>query len=242
MNDLIDLYIIDAGNSRVKFGKCKNGELINLKYLNDVTLLRKQIKENIPIAVSSVLNSQFKKQIEELNNPIFWINHKLKLPFKINYSSPNSLGIDRICNVAAMSKFKNFSPRLAIDIGTCVKFDFLNSKNEYEGGSISPGLNLRFKALNLFTQKLPLTAAVLHPNLIGNSSETSIQSGVINGMQSEINGLIKAYKEKFSDLSIFITGGDAHYFELEQKNSIFAENFLTLKGIIQIYHLNEKSS
>ena len=238
MNSKIDLYIIDAGNSRIKLGVCKKGEIVSLSSFNSLALLKKELEPNIPIALSSVLNSNFKEDFTKVLNPIFWVSHQVKLPFKINYLSPSTLGIDRICNVAAISKINPFTPRLVIDIGTCIKFDFLNAENEYEGGSISPGLLLRFKALNLFTNNLPLYEASNEVSLIGNSTESAIQSGVQNGMNAEIIGLILEYKAKYTDLNVFVTGGDAHYFDLAQKNVIFADENLTLKGILEIYLLN----
>jgi type III pantothenate kinase len=236
MNAQIDLYLIDAGNSLIKLGVYKKGEVILVHYFIDLSSLKQQLEPNVPIALSSVLNSDFEQDFKEYENPIFWINHEVKLPFKIKYLSPASLGIDRICNVAAIVNTNQFTNRLIIDVGTCIKFDFLNDKNEYEGGSISPGLKLRYKALNLFTDKLPLIDTSDKVNLIGNSTESSIQSGVQNGI--EINGLISKYREKYNDLSIYITGGDAHYFDLVQKNGIFADEILTLKGILEIYLLN----
>jgi type III pantothenate kinase len=238
MNSKIDLYIIDAGNSRIKLGVCKKGEIVSLSSFNSLALLKKELVPNIPIALSSVLNSNFKEDFTNVLNPVFWVSHQVKLPFKINYLSPSTLGIDRICNVAAISKINPFTPRLVIDIGTCIKFDFINAKNEYEGGSISPGLLLRFKALNLFTNNLLLYEASNEVSLIGNSTESAIQSGVQNGMKSEIIGLILEYKAKYTDLNVFVTGGDAHYFDLAQKNVIFADENLTLKGILEIYLLN----
>ncbi len=238
MNAQIDLYIIDAGNSRIKLGVCVKGEIVSLRSFNSLALLKQELEPNIPIALSSVLNSDFEQDFKKYENPVFWINHEVKLPFKIKYLSPTTLGIDRICNVAAIFNTNQFTNRLIIDIGTCIKFDFLNDKNEYEGGSISPGLKLRYKALNLFTDKLPLIETSEKVNLIGNSTESSIQSGVQNGIESEINGLISKYREKYNDLSIYITGGDAHYFDLVQKNGIFADEILTLKGILEIYLLN----
>ncbi len=238
MNSKIDLYIIDAGNSRIKLGVCIKGEIVSLSSFNSLALLKQELEPNVPIAISSVLNSNFEQDFKKYENPIFWINHEVKLPFKIKYLSPTTLGIDRICNVAAIFNTNQFTNRLIVDIGTCIKFDFLNDKNEYEGGSISPGLKLRYKALNLFTDKLPLIEISEKVNLIGNSTESSIQSGVQNGIESEITGLISKYREKYQDLSIYITGGDAHYFDLAQKNNIFADEILTLKGILEIYLLN----
>ena len=238
MNSKIDLYIIDAGNSRIKLGVCIKGEIVSLSSFNSLALLKQELEPHVPIALSSVLNSNFKEDLKNVQNPVFWVSHQVKLPFKINYLTPSTLGIDRICNVAAIFNTNQFTNRLIIDIGTCIKFDFLNDKNEYEGGSISPGLKLRFKALNLFTDKLPLIETSDKVNLVGNSTESSIQSGVQNGIETEINGLISKYREKYNDLSIYITGGDAHYFDLVQKNGIFADEILTLKGILEIYLLN----
>ena len=238
MNSKIDLYIIDAGNSLIKLGVCIKGEIVSMSSFNSLALLKQELEPHVPIALSSVLNSNFKEDLKNVQNPVFWVSHQVKLPFKINYLTPSTLGIDRICNVAAISKINPFSPRLVIDIGTCIKFDFLNAKNDYQGGSISPGLNLRFKALNLFTDKLPLIEISEKVNLIGNSTESAIQSGVQNGMNAEIIGLILEYKAKYTDLNVFVTGGDAHYFDLAQKNVIFADENLTLKGILEIYLLN----
>jgi type III pantothenate kinase len=238
MNSKIDLYIIDAGNSLLKLGVCIKGEIVSMSSFNSLALLKQELEPHVPIALSSVLNSNFKEDLKNVQNPVFWVSHQVKLPFKINYLSPSTLGIDRICNVAAISKLNPFTPRLVIDIGTCIKFDFLNAENEYEGGSISPGLLLRFKALNLFTNNLPLYEASNEVSLIGNSTESAIQSGVQNGMKSEIIGLILEYKAKYTDLNVFVTGGDAHYFDLAQKNVIFADENLTLKGILEIYLLN----
>jgi type III pantothenate kinase len=238
MNSQIDLYLIDAGNSLIKLGVYKKGVVILVHYFNDLSSLKQQLEPNVPIAISSVLNSDFKEDFKNVQNPVFWVSHQVKLPLKIKYLTPSTLGIDRICNVAAISKINPFTPRLVIDIGTCIKFDFLNDKNEYEGGSISPGLKLRYKALNLFTDKLPLIETSEKVNLVGNSTESSIQSGVQNGIESEITGLISKYREKHQDLNIYITGGDAHYFDLVQKNDIFADEILTLKGMLEIYLLN----
>lgn len=238
MNNLIDLYVIDAGNSRIKLGSCFKNNIIDIEYFNDISFLLENIEQNIPIAVSSVLNAEFKNNFQTNNNPVFWLNHQVKLPFKINYLNPETLGVDRICNVAALSKINNLSNRLSIDLGTCIKFDFLNAKNEYQGGSISPGLQLRFKALNLFTEKLPLIEPSTYVNLVGNSTKSSIQAGVHIGIEQEIIGLISCYQEKYHDLKIYITGGDLNYFDLGQKKGIFADENLTLKGIIEIYKLN----
>jgi type III pantothenate kinase len=148
------------------------------------------------------------------------------------------LGIDRICNATAISKHESTGAKLSIDIGTCIKFDFLNKHNQYIGGSISPGLNMRFRSLNQFTANLPLVPINLNPKLIGKNTFESIQSGVQLGMQAEIMGMITQYETQYPDLTIFMTGGDLQNFDFPQKNNIFADDNLTLKGISEIYKLN----
>jgi type III pantothenate kinase len=156
----------------------------------------------------------------------------------MKYSTPATLGIDRLCNIAALNLLKSTGNRLCVDIGTCIKFDFLDEHQNYLGGAISPGLRLRFKALNSFTAKLPFLEPTTAIDLIGDSTNSAIQSGVQNGMQAEINGIIDRYQKEYQDLTIFITGGDAHYFDFEQKSNIFADENLTLKGIFELYKLN----
>ena len=141
-----------------------------------------------------------------------------------------------MCNIAALSNQLIGKPKLVIDIGTCIKFDFLDSHHVYKGGSISPGLRLRLNSLHQNTGRLPLLNATHEPiPLIGNSTEQSILSGVQNGMQNEINGMIDSYLTEYPDLTIFVTGGDHGYFDFDRKNVIFADENLTLKGIYTIY-------
>ena len=149
-----------------------------------------------------------------------------------------TLGIDRMCNVQAMSELRENENRVCIDIGTCVKYDFLNFRNEYLGGSITPGINLRYKALNDYTDKLPLCDSHETHFLIGNDTRKSIESGVLNGIRFEILGMIDKYEKEFGRVSVFLTGGDSRYFDFTQKNNIFADENLTLKGIHSVYNLN----
>ena len=106
------------------------------------------------------------------------------------------------------------------------------------GGSIAPGIDLRYKSLNDYTGKLPLISNKLNTQLVGNDTKSSIHSGVINGINAEINGLIEMYSEQFSGLTFFMTGGDARYFDIDSKNDIFADENLTLIGLYEIYQQN----
>ena len=128
---------------------------------------------------------------------------------------------------------------LTIDSGTCITYDILTKDGVYLGGSISPGLNMRFKSLHKQTSKLPLVSLTTEHPLVGDSTESAITSGVINGMICEIDGIIDRYKTDYSDLQIILTGGDAKFFDKELKNSIFAAPDLVLTGLNELLNYNE---
>jgi type III pantothenate kinase len=145
------------------------------------------------------------------------------------------LGSDRIS--AAVGGYYLYPNKnvLVIDAGTCIKYNFTNSNNQYLGGGISPGIEMRFKALQKFTDKLPLIEIDLNFNsLIGASTQSSILSGVLNGTISEIDGIINLYKLQFPDLICILTGGDSQYLANRLKNSIFTHQNLVLKGLNNI--------
>lgn len=134
----------------------------------------------------------------------------------------------------AVLYFKNKN-RLIIDAGTCITYDFVDNKNTYHGGAISPGLSLRYKSLNNYTAKLPLLENKEIDFLIGRSTNESIYSGVINGVVNEINGFITQYKEIDKDLTIILTGGDADFLAKSIKNTIFANSNFLLDSLNQLY-------
>ncbi len=232
------IQVLDAGNTRVKLAVFEINTLLSVQYFEDRIALLDFIDKNEKIVLSSVIDASFLEDLTKKASSIFQIHSNLTLPFGMNYKTSETLGIDRLCNIAAVNLLKSTGNRLCVDIGTCIKFDFLDEHQNYLGGAISPGLRLRFKALNSFTAKLPLLEPTTAIDLIGDSTNTAIQSGVQNGMKAEINGIINRYQQEYQDLTIFITGGDAHYFDFEQKNNIFADENLTIKGIFELYKLN----
>jgi type III pantothenate kinase len=122
-----------------------------------------------------------------------------------------------------------------VDTGTCIKYNFINNKNEYIGGAISPGLQMRFKSLNSFTSRLPLLDVEENFNtLIGTNSKDNILSGVELGAVAEINSFIDQYKQLYPDINVVLSGGDVNFFEKRLKKPIFAEPYLILKGLNNI--------
>ena len=229
--------IIDAGNTSIKVAHVNNGQIQSVNRYPKLADALGSISD-ADIVCASVINENFKQLFFERAISFHQITHQSLLPFKSAYRSMETIGIDRLCNIAgALKSFKSHNC-LVIDIGTCIKFDFISANNIYLGGSISPGIDVRYKSLHEHTSKLPLIASKVNTPIIGDNTKRAIHSGVINGMQYEIQGMILRYEKDFSDLKILITGGDASYFDFPQKSNIFANKNLTLEGIAEIYEIN----
>lgn len=173
--------------------------------------------------------------------PTIIFNSETKIPLTNLYQSASTLGSDRLAaSVGAYFLYPNANV-LVIDAGTCIKYNFTNSKNEYLGGGISPGIRMKFKALQTFTSKLPLVEANFSYNeLVGNNTQNSILSGVLNGSVAEIDGIISQYKLQFTDIICVLTGGDSEYLAKRLKNSIFDHQNLVIKGLNDILNYNSE--
>lgn len=229
---------LDFGNTDVKVAFFEKGELSSVKRYGSDKELFDYWSFDLPVVVSSVRNKLLESQLMNYFKKLTFIDFNSILPFHNSYETPETIGIDRLCNVAALSGKAGNGSKLSVDFGTCIKFDFLDSNNHYLGGSISPGLKMRFKALNQLTAKLPLIEPTKNPKLIGNTTNESIQSGVQNGIIAEVMGMISQYEERFPKLTVYFTGGDLQNFDFPQKNNIFVDINLTLIGISEIYKLN----
>ena len=128
---------------------------------------------------------------------------------------------------------------LVIDLGTAITFDLVNNKNQYLGGTISPGLNLRFKALNQFTDQLPLLEKREKFDIIGNDTHSAIISGVQTGIKFEIEGYIHQLQNDYDRLKTILTGGDAIFFDKMLKNTIFVNLNLNFVGLNIILEFNK---
>ena len=237
--------IIDIGNTRVKTAVFEQDTIIKFHDFNKnriITEVEKIIKNyNIIAAIVSSVSSISSKKIKKLQElvELTIVSSEIKTPFKNLYSTPNTLGVDRIALVfGAVIKYPNQNV-LIIDAGTCITYDFINKKQEYLGGAISPGVEMRYKSLHKFTSKLPLLEKDKPENFIGNSTKESINSGVVNGLIQEINGVIEQYKKKYSDLTVVLTGGDTNFLSKQLKSSIFANQNFLLKGLNEILIFNK---
>jgi type III pantothenate kinase len=238
--------IIDAGNTYIKIKCFDHNKIVEAnQFFNEIDA-QKHILELIAdtkivnCIVSDVrdLEESFCTFLKSNFNTIFF-SHCLKLPVIVNYKTPETLGKDRIAAVCGATVIFPGRNVLIVDAGTAITYDILTADKQYLGGNISPGLQIRFKALNTFTGKLPL----IHinnerQNLFGETTEEAIRSGVLGGMIYEIDGFINDFKTQYSDLLIVFTGGDSFFFEKLLKNRIFAEPNLTAIGLNKILELN----
>tara|TARA_B110000003_G_scaffold276446_1_gene322952 strand:+ start:2483 stop:3208 length:726 start_codon:yes stop_codon:yes gene_type:complete len=238
--------VIDIGNTKVKAAVLES-DTIHISLTFDENYFADEL-ENIlnnykvtQCILSSVkeINQEYIKKLQEI--PFFLsLNSSTQLPFKNLYTSPSSLGNDRIALAAAAVSIYPLKNSLVIDAGTCITYDFLNSNSEYLGGAISPGIEMRYKALHQYTSKLPLLTKERVNKLTGSSTLDSIHSGVINGVACEIEGVIAQYREDFYDLTVVLTGGDTKFLSKQLKNSIFANQNFLLLGLNKILTFNNQ--
>lgn len=228
---------IDEGNTSVKLAVFEGNQLVlkeNYVTPNRVEALYKECDRLIISSVKS--NTIFDSFLN--NEYTIILNSSTPIPISNKYDKLN-IGADRIAlAIGATETFPN-ADVLVIDAGTCITFDFINSNKEYLGGSISPGINMRYNALHKYTSKLPLLESVEDIKLIGENTENSIHSGIINGVRSEIDGIIERYTKNFSNLKVIVTGGDIKFFDKALKNSIFVNPNLLMEGLNKILDHNE---
>jgi type III pantothenate kinase len=236
--------VVDYGNSFAKVGLFEHYNLINQQAFDDEERLRAFLQnfsgENFIISSVTHNSTEVLDWVDHVKRK-FILTASLPLPISNLYATPNTLGGDRLASVCGAHQRFPGSHCLVIDTGTCIKYDFLDKEGNYHGGAISPGLKMRFQAMNHFTAKLPLVGIVEDPPLIGNTTETSLQSGALNGAVAEMNGIILQYEQKFEGLQVILSGGDARFFENKLKRPIFALPELVLSGLnsILIYNVGD---
>ena len=236
------ILTIDVGNTNVKVAVFKHFNSIDTfvfqknNFQNNFQIIFKKYPNHTKAVLASV-SMLDEKDILWLKNQIevIEINVDSNFPFKNKYTTPTTLGVDRmILSSGAVFHYPN-QDVLIIDAGTCVTYDFITNKKEYLGGAISPGLRLRYKALNDYTAKLPLLENNTPDNYIGNSTDESIHSGVVNGLCYEIEGFISEFSVKNEHFIIILTGGDAIFLANRLKSTIFADENFLLKSLHQLY-------
>jgi type III pantothenate kinase len=236
------LLAIDVGNTNIKAAVFEGNTLVNKAIFHSSKFVQEieKIIEKYPAIKNMIVASVGKKDKNEFlcftnQLEVHFISSDDSFPFQNKYSTPKTLGIDRMVLAAgAVLSYPNQN-RLIIDAGTCVTYDFVDQNNNYLGGAISPGIQLRYDALHNYTAKLPLLSKVEPSHFIGNSTDQSIHSGIINGLTLEIEGFVDLYSNKYQNFIIILTGGDADFLAKRLKNTIFANQNFLLESLNQLY-------
>lgn len=237
--------ILDVGNTQAKVAIMEQDEVIYQKSFS--TLSPDSLDEifsayNPQKAIASVVGNLQPEIFSYLNKRIMLhvLGHKSKLPIKNAYETPLTLGYDRIA--AAVGAFSLYPNRdiLVVDCGTAITYEVVTSDETYLGGAISPGIPLRFKALNDYTAKLPLLGISNTFSLIGRNTNDCIHYGVLNGVVAEVDAYIDKFNLIYSNGRVVLTGGDANFFADKLKNSIFVNPNLIFSGLNRILELNAK--
>lgn len=234
---------LDFGNTRLKAAVFTHGKLQEVVVLKDdaASTIEDLINRTNPerSILSSVINHN--EKIEALlsqRTQFHKLNHTSKIPFATPVGKPETIGADRLALCAAAVHVFPGCNNLVVGVGSCITYNFINKYNEFLGGGISPGMEMRFKSLQTFTAKLPLVQKDWNFPLVGYDTRTNILSGVLLGMAKEIDGTIDAYSEKYGNFNVLLTGGDTPHFASHIKNKIFADPDLLFKGLYAIGEIN----
>jgi type III pantothenate kinase len=234
---------LDFGNTRLKWAVFSDGEIRHTGIfrgdgLDDLHKCIESFKPDRSI-LSSVVNHPV--EIEEIlkNKTQFHkLNHLSRVPITTPVGKPETIGADRLALVVAAAHYYPDKNNLVIGLGSAITFNYINRFHQFIGGSISPGMEMRFKSLELLTAKLPLVKPHWNFPLAGYDTKTNIQSGVQFGMAKEIDGVIEAYEERYENLHALMTGGDANYFKPFLRKKITEDPDLIFKGLYVISEYN----
>jgi type III pantothenate kinase len=240
--------IVEQGNTKLKVALSDDGKLIASACLekDDLSAVKKIMQQYHPLQgiISSVAEIS-ESLIEHLNarlRYLLWLDEHTPTPIRLEYETKETLGKDRIAAAVGAYYLQPGRDLLVIDAGTAITYEVIESSGVYRGGNISPGLTTRFRALNRFTERLPLIKEKEEVPLIGTSTESAILAGVVNGIVYEMDGYIDTLKAKYGNIFVFLTGGHSFYFEKRLKNHIFANANLVLVGLNRILEYNAEKN
>ena len=233
----------DFGNTRLKAAVFIKDELNEELFLADdkeetIELLLQKYQPTKSI-LSSVINHN--EAIEGLlaSQSLFHkISHLTNIDFTTPVGKPETIGADRLALMSAAVHFYPQKNNLVIGLGSCITYNFINQYHQFLGGSITPGMDMRFKSMHDYTAKLPIATADWNFPLIGYDTKTNLQSGVIVGIINEIEGFIQKYSEKFNNFNVVLTGGNSTYFASQLKYKIFADHHFLFKGLYALSEIN----
>ena len=233
----------DFGNTRLKCAVFNNRDFIQEIVLDGATTevvaaLINEFKPDKTILSSVINHPEALEDLLKKNSRFHKLSYTSKLPLTTPVGKPETIGADRLAIMAAAVDLYPHEHSLSIALGTCITYNYVNRANEFLGGSISPGMQMRFRAMHEQTALLPLIKASHEFSLVGYDTKTNLLSGVILGMASEIDGIIRAYQEKYENLQVLLTGGDLAFFTPLLKSTIYSDPYLLYRGLYAISEQN----
>lgn len=231
--------VIDIGNTRIKCALFNpQGELIESRNFTIFKEMENWLKNSgARLAMACTVGQNPIPEVKDIR--IIELNHHIKLPFRNLYKTPETLGVDRIAAMAAAASIYPGKPVLVFDIGTCMTIDFMSPASEYKGGNISPGLEMRLRAMHDYTGKLPFASVRNATEALGDSTLAALANGAIEGMRQEIHGYVDYFASAYPGLVVVICGGDSPHFDKPYKYRIFAAPNFVLQGLYHLLLLNE---
>ena len=239
-----DILTIDIGNTKAKYAVFHDKNIVETNVFQPESDDLKQLLAKYPYINKGIISSvggKTKECLQALEKlDVIVLSSTTKLPFSLTYKNKNQIGADRLALVAAAFAEKPHQNSLVIDIGTCITYDILTADDQHLGGPISPGMNLRFKAMHEHTALLPLCSPTNDElKITCDNTVECLQSGVQLGVLHEIKEFINLYSLKFNDLSVFITGGDNIFLQNTLKNCNFASSNFMFNGLRLILEFND---
>ena len=234
---------LDFGNTRLKAGIFSNDHFEGELVLTDdseasIASLLQQFQPH-KVVLSSVINHRTGLETQLAAGRAFhMLSHLTQINFTTPVGKPETIGADRLALMAAAAHFYPKQNILVIALGSCITYNFINQYQQFLGGAISPGMDMRFKSMHDYTAKLPLVSADWNFPLIGYDTKTNLQSGVIVGIINEIEGFIEKYGEKYGNFNVVLTGGNSTYFASQLKYKIFADQHFLFKGLYALSEIN----
>ena len=239
---------IDIGNTLAKLAVIDDGQVVDFQKTEkiDSAFVEKILEENPEIEAAIIVSTgeyetAWEQMLEKRMKRFVRFEADTPVPIENGYETPQTLGLDRLAAAVAANALYPNSNVLIVDFGTAITVDFVSAEGRFLGGNISPGAATRFRALHHFTKRLPLCELDEDSvRLLGNSTQTAIESGVVNGIVYEIEGYIRDLQQRYNNLRIIFTGGESDFFAKRLKNTIFATYDLVAYGLNRILEYNAK--
>lgn len=228
--------VIDIGNTRTKVGLFTAGSVLrhgtfqSKDHVGFGEWLGSDRPARVAVASTGEEHGPLIDLIQQLA-PLSRITGGSPSPLRNIYSTPHTLGTDRLANAVAVRRMFPQRTAMAIDLGTCITYDVVDESGTYRGGAISPGMRMRAEAMHAHTARLPLVEVNGMPALLGTDTTGALQSGIHHGILAELHGFTQACRQQWPHMAVVLTGGDAPLFVPALGTRIFADPLLTLRGL-----------